>query len=69
MAKGPPMFKNFSLGAVAAIRLRPPTMPAVYQAALSTIGPPNNVTGAIIAPIRPECKIQAKLFELIFPCS
>ena len=40
IAKGPPMFKNFSEGAVAAIALKPPTAPAVYQAALTSNGPP-----------------------------
>ena len=30
MAKGPPMFKNLSLGAQTATADRPPTIPAVY---------------------------------------
>lgn len=30
IAKGPPMFKNFSLGAQTATVDRPPTIPAVY---------------------------------------
>ena len=34
MAKGPPMYKNLSLGAVTATVDRPPTIPAVYHAAL-----------------------------------
>ena len=34
IASGPPMYKNLSLGAVAATVVRPPTTPAVYHAAL-----------------------------------
>ncbi len=34
IARGPPMYKNLSLGAVTAIVDKPPTTPAVYQAAL-----------------------------------
>ena len=37
MAKGPPMYKNLSLGAVIAIVDNPPTTPAVYQAALNAM--------------------------------
>ena len=37
MAKGPPIYKNLSLGAVIAIVDKPPTTPAVYQAALNTL--------------------------------
>lgn len=48
------MFKNFSLGAVAAITLKPATIPAVYQAAFNTIGPPSKVTGATKAPSNAE---------------
>jgi hypothetical protein len=40
MASGPPQLRNLSLGAQAATVDRPPTMPAVYQAARVRIGPP-----------------------------
>ena len=50
MARGPPMYKNLSLGAVAATVERPPTMPAVYQAARVRIGPPKRQIGAMTAP-------------------
>lgn len=52
-ANGPPMFKNFSLGAHMATVDRPPTMPAVYHAALIISGPPRRVRGAMTAPITP----------------
>ena len=52
-ASGPPMFRNFSLGAHMATVERPPTMPAVYQAARSIRGPPSSVKGATTAPITP----------------
>lgn len=67
MASGPFIFKNFSLGAVAAIKLRPPTIPAVYQAAFNRTGPPNKVIGAIKPPRRPACKSQAKCLPPICP--
>lgn len=44
------MYKNFSLGAHTATVDRPPTMPAVYSAARSKIGPPTNDIGARMAP-------------------
>merc|ERR1711997_1187019 len=50
MASGPPIYKNLSLGAVAATVVKPPTTPAVYHAALVMIGPPIKQTGAITAP-------------------
>jgi hypothetical protein len=40
MANGPPQVRNLSLGAQAATVERPPTMPAVYQAARVRMGPP-----------------------------
>lgn len=52
-ARGPPMLRNFSLGAHMATVDRPPTMPAVYQAALIIRGPPSRVMGAMTAPITP----------------
>ena len=69
IANGPPIFKNFSDGAVAAIALKPPTAPAVYQAALTSVGPPSIVKGAKKAPIIPACSAQAKCFELNLPDS
>ena len=36
------MYRYFSLGAHAAVRLSPPTTPAVYMAALATSGPTGN---------------------------
>lgn len=51
--RGAPMFRNFSLGAHMATVERPPTMPAVYHAALTRRGPPNIVRGATTAPITP----------------
>lgn len=53
-ASGPPMFRNFSLGAHMATVERPPTMPAVYHAARIIRGPPSRVRGAMIAPITPK---------------
>lgn len=38
-ARGPPMLRYFSLGAHAAVRVRPPTTPAVYTAARAAKGP------------------------------
>ena len=38
-ARGPPHLRYLSLGAHAAVRLRPPTTPAVYRAARPTRGP------------------------------
>lgn len=52
-ASGPPILRNFSLGAHIATVDRPPTMPAVYQAALNIRGPPRRVSGAMTAPITP----------------
>lgn len=66
---GPAIFKNLSEGAVAATIDKPPTTPAVYQAALITNGPPNKVIGAIKAPNKPACNNQANCFEPTFPCS
>lgn len=40
-ASGPPHLRYLSLGAQAAVRLRPPTTPAVYMAARPTSGPGN----------------------------
>ena len=40
MARGPPQFKNLSLGAHMAVVERPPTIPAVYHAARVRMGPP-----------------------------
>ena len=40
MARGPPQARNLSLGAQAATVERPPTIPAVYQAARVRIEPP-----------------------------
>ncbi len=40
MARGPPQARNLSLGAQAATVDRPPTIPAVYQAARVRIEPP-----------------------------
>lgn len=48
------MLRNFSLGAHMATVDRPPTMPAVYQAALIISGPPRRVRGAMTAPITPS---------------
>lgn len=59
MANGPAMFKNFSEGAVAAISDKPPTNPAVYQAARTNNGPPNKANGATNAPRIPLCSNQA----------
>lgn len=59
IAKGPPIVKNFSDGAHTAIVDRPPTIPAVYQAALSMIGPPIKHSGAMTAPIIAECAAHA----------
>lgn len=53
MPSGPPMFRNFSLGAHMATVDNPPTIPAVYHAALISRGPPSNVNGATTAPITP----------------
>ena len=39
IASGPPMLRYFSLGAQAAVRVNPPTTPAVYTAARATNGP------------------------------
>lgn len=47
------MFRNFSLGAHMATVERPPTIPAVYHAALRRRGPPKIVRGATTAPITP----------------
>ena len=60
--RGAPMFRNFSLGAHMATVERPPTIPAVYHAALRRRGPPKIVRGATTAPITPECSIQARCF-------
>ena len=38
-ARGPPHLRYLSLGAQAAVRLSPPTTPAVYRAARPTSGP------------------------------
>ena len=38
-ASGPPHLRYLSLGAQAAVRLSPPTTPAVYRAARPTSGP------------------------------
>lgn len=51
---GAPMFRNFSLGAHMATVERPPTMPAVYHAALMRRGPPRIARGATTAPITPR---------------
>lgn len=51
--RGAPMFRNFSLGAHMATVERPPTIPAVYHAALRRRGPPKIVRGATTAPITP----------------
>ena len=40
--RGPLIYRYFSLGAQAAVRLSPPTIPAVYMAALATSGPTGN---------------------------
>jgi hypothetical protein len=52
------MFRNFSLGAHIATVERPPTMPAVYHAALTRRGPPSTVRGATTAPITPEIRVS-----------
>merc|ERR1719445_253090 len=45
MARGPPMLRNLSLGAQTATVERPPTMPAVYQAARVRMDPPRRQIG------------------------
>ena len=40
IARGAPQLRNLSLGAQTATVERPPTIPAVYQAARVKIGPP-----------------------------
>lgn len=42
-ASGPPHLRYLSLGAQAAVRLRPPTTPAVYRAARPTSGPGDTI--------------------------
>lgn len=69
MAKGPPMFKNFSDGAVTAMVLKPPITPAVYHAALINNGPPNMAKGATKAPNKLACKAHASCFEPNVPFS
>ena len=59
-ANGPPILRNFSLGAHMATVDSPPTMPAVYQAALIIRGPPRRVRGAMTAPITPYGKKSDK---------
>lgn len=54
MPSGPPMFRNFSLGAHMATVESPPTIPAVYQAALISRGPPRKARGATTAPKTPR---------------
>merc|ERR550517_1233047 len=51
MARGAPQLRNLSLGAQTATVERPPTIPAVYQAALVRMGPPIKQMGAITAPM------------------
>uniref|UniRef100_A0A8D8RW64 Uncharacterized protein n=1 Tax=Cacopsylla melanoneura TaxID=428564 RepID=A0A8D8RW64_9HEMI len=59
IARGPPIVRNLSLGAHAATVLNPPTIPAVYQAALTSTGPPMKQMGAITAPTSAEWTAQA----------
>ena len=59
--RGAPMFRNFSLGAHMATVERPPTLPAVYHAALMRRGPPNIVKGATTAPITPGERASGQL--------
>lgn len=54
IAKGPPIYRNLSLGAQTATVDNPPTTPAVYHAALKIIGPPSIQIGAITAPMIAE---------------
>lgn len=54
MASGPDIIKNFSDGAVMAVAERPPTIPAVYQAARVRTGPAMKHSGAKTAPRTPE---------------
>ena len=44
-ARGPPHLRYLSLGAQAAVRLSPPTTPAVYRAARDTSGPAGREVG------------------------
>merc|ERR1719167_47287 len=64
MAKGPPHVRNLSLGAQAATVDRPPTIPAVYQAARVRIGPPSRQMGATTAPRTAQWSNQAACFAL-----
>mmetsp|Transcript_2550 Transcript_2550/g.5948 ORF Transcript_2550/g.5948 Transcript_2550/m.5948 type:complete len:200 (+) Transcript_2550:121-720(+) len=51
IASGPPMYKNFSDGELAAMRDSEPTSAPVYTAALSTMGPPSMAMGASDTPM------------------
>jgi len=59
IAKGPPMLRNFSLGAHTAMADNPPTIPPVIIAALIKIGPPMRHIGANTTPKTEECTSQA----------
>lgn len=67
MASGPPMYRNWSLGAHTATVDRPPTMPAVYQAARISTGPPTKQTGARMAPMMAQWPIQASCLTPTLP--
>merc|ERR1712012_57139 len=64
IARGPPMYRNLSLGAVRATVDNPPTIPAVYHAARVSKGPPRKQIGATTAPITAQCKAHASCFLL-----
>lgn len=80
IANGPAMFKNFSDGAQIAVAdspindlsfhiplkvyHKPPTIPAVYQAARISAGPPMKQSGANIVPNTAQCAIHAMCFAI-----
>lgn len=61
IANGPPIIRNLSLGAQTATVDRPPTTPAVYQAARIMICPPTRESGARTAPWE-----LLKMFDIMY---
>lgn len=63
MANGPPIFRNFSLGAQTATSERLEMTPAVIKAALMIKGPPTKDIGAITAPNKELWANQANCLD------